>query len=98
MEKSKLQMSTLSLLSLLCMIVGLMCWILPLFIPSLNPPLDKGLPIWLLIFIINPVGLLLGLVALKKGYPYSVFLVVGNLLMIFSIYPITIIGTLIFGP
>jgi hypothetical protein len=98
MKKPKLQISICSWLSMICIIIGVMSWILFLTVPSLNIPGDKGFPIWLLTFIINPVGLILGLIALRKGYPYSIFLIIGNLVMTLSIYPIIIIGTLILGP
>jgi hypothetical protein len=98
MDNSKSLLNIWSISSFLCIIIGLMSWILSVVIPSLNPPFDKGLSIILLTFIVNPIGIILSLIALRKEYPYSAFLIVGNLVMTLSIYPVTIIGTLILGP
>jgi hypothetical protein len=98
MDNPKSLLNIWSISSFLCIIIGLMSWILSSVIPSLNVPLDKGFPIWLLTFIVNPIGIILSLISLRKKYPYSVFLIVGNLVMTLSIYPVIIIGTLILGP
>jgi hypothetical protein len=78
MKKSK---NIYGLLSMICIIIGAMSWVLFMMVPSLHISGDKGFPIWLLTLIINPVGLVLSLIDLrialkqskKQHHLYSLF-------------------------
>jgi hypothetical protein len=67
-----------------CIVIGLICWIFDFAITGFKLDSDKYFPIGIVTFIIGPIGMACSFVSLKKGYPYSFSLLLGNLLMIFS--------------
>jgi hypothetical protein len=91
MDKPKSKVDNWSVGSLSCIIIGFICWTLYFAVPNFNLGFHKGFPIWIVTFIIGPIGLALSFVSLRKRYSYSFPLLIGNLIMTLSTWLVSLI-------
>ena len=82
-------MKGIRLLALLAVIAGVAGWIITFSVDPNTSPLATA---WVTTWIANPIGAILSLILFKKGIKYGLFLLILNLLLIFSYGPI------MFGP
>ncbi|RSK53657.1 hypothetical protein [Bacillus canaveralius] len=87
--------SYLSILSLVTIFFGVVFWLIYFTVPSQNIGLDEGFPIWAYTLIVNPVGIILAGLGLKYNNKFSLFGILGNLFMTFSIFFAWYIGYLV---
>jgi hypothetical protein len=92
MDKLGSKVNNWSVGSLSCIIIGFICWTLYFAVPNFN--LD--FPIWIVTFIIGPIGLVFSFASLRKGYSYSFPLLIGNLIMTLSTWLISLIEISLF--
>jgi hypothetical protein len=88
---SKLKVNIWRIGPLACIISGLICWILHFAMPNFQIGYDVGFPAWIVTFMIGPIGLAFSFVSLKKGYPHAFMLVIGNLMMVLSIWIVSLV-------
>ncbi|MFS0763255.1 hypothetical protein [Peribacillus phoenicis] len=94
-EVLPLRKSYWSILSLVCVLLGILFWFIFFLVPSQNIGLDKGFPIWAWTFIMNPIGIILARIGSKYNNKFSLFGIAGNLFMTFSIFFAWYIGYLV---
>ncbi|UWE05063.1 hypothetical protein [Laceyella sacchari] len=88
-----------TILSTIMILLGIMCWTLYLAIPSLNIGFDEGIPLWTCIFVLNPVGIILGIIGQRmENNRFAKWSIIGNVIMLFSIFPVVWIVTIVSGP
>ncbi|SFS32639.1 hypothetical protein [Marininema halotolerans] len=85
MGNRKLTLNKLSLLSFVLMIIGILLWLIYIFIPQFSDPdspLALSFPLWVLTWIINPIGALIGVFRIKKDFGFSLFCILGNIFVV----------------
>lgn len=97
-SKFPFKQSLWSILSLTTFCLGIFLWVLYFNVPSLNISFDQGIPIWVWTMVINPIGVVFGVLGLFKKDRFSVLLIMLNIIMAISIIPMIFLITIISGP
>jgi FtsH-binding integral membrane protein len=83
-----------SWLSFIIVIIGVLAWVLTFA----EIDLAEDSPAWILTIFVNPVGVVLGIVAIIKEQRFALVWTILNLLLTVSLFPMWFFGTLLFGP
>jgi hypothetical protein len=74
-------------LSFLAIIIGVISWLIAI------PNADNSLgTLWMLTFVINPIGTIFGVLSLKQGNALPKIAIILNLLLTFSVGPMWFLG------
>lgn len=75
-------------LSLVTMVVGILAWAPNLLFASART-------FWAITLILNPIGVLFGLIALRQGERHALIGIIGNAVMSLSLFWVMLLGYLI---
>ncbi|RAL26802.1 hypothetical protein [Thermoflavimicrobium daqui] len=95
---SESRMSIWNIVSLIIILIGILIWIVYFTFPSLQISFDQGTPIWFWTLILHPIGMICGAIAWKRKNHFARFNIITNLIMTFSIFWISFLIVLIYGP
>lgn len=87
-----IEMSIIRLVAILTIVAGIIGWIITF---SVHSPASSLAMAWKITWIVNPIGSLLSFILLVKKAKYGMLLLLLNLLLFISVFPMWFLGDLI---